>query len=57
MLTLLVLFGTFLIIAFLAAVLMGMAAVMPAVLVIIALPVGIDILILKKIFGKKKKEK
>lgn len=55
MLTLLVIFGTLLILAFAAAVLMGIAAVAPAVLIIIALPL-IDIFILKWIFGKKKKK-
>lgn len=55
MITLVILFSFLLIFAFVVAVLMGILAVSPIVLLIIALPV-LDILVFKLIFGKKKKK-
>lgn len=56
MITLVILFSFLLIFAFVVAVLMGILAVSPIVLLIIALPV-LDILVFKLIFGKKRKNK
>lgn len=56
MLTVLVLFCVLLVIAFVVAVITGLIAISPILLVVIGLPL-IDILIFKLIFGKKKKKK
>ena len=54
MLTVLLLFCMLLVLAFVVAVLTGIIAISPLILIIIALP-ALDIMVLKKIFKKKKK--
>ena len=54
MLTVLVLFCVLLVLAFLVAVVTGLIAISPILLLIICLPV-IDYFVIKIIFGKKKK--
>lgn len=55
MLTILVLLTIFLIIGITVAIIAGMLAISPLLLIVFSLPV-IDILVLKVIFGKKKKD-
>lgn len=55
MLPVLVLFCVLLVLAFIEAVVIGLIAVSPILLLIICLPL-IDYFVLKKIFGKKKKK-
>lgn len=54
MITLMVLFCVFLVIAFIVSVITGLIVISPALLLIILLPV-LDYLVIKKIFGRKKK--
>lgn len=56
MLTLLLVFVVLMVAVFLIAVITGLIAVSPAILVIVAF-VALDVLVFKLIFGKKKKEK
>ena len=55
MLTVLVIFSVLLVLAFVVAVIMGVIAVSPILLLIICLPL-IDYFVIKAIFGKKKKK-
>lgn len=54
MITLMVIFCLFLMIAFIVAVLAGIVAIFPGLLLLVCLPI-IDYFIFKLIFGKKKK--
>ena len=55
MLTILVLFCILLVLAFIVAVITGFIAVSPILLLIVLLSV-VDVLVIKSIFGKKKKK-
>lgn len=54
MLTVLVLFCVLLVVSFVVAVITGLIAISPVLLLIICLPI-IDYFVFKRIFGKKKK--
>lgn len=54
MITIMIIFAVLLILAFLTAVFMGVVAVLPAVLLIIALPL-LDYFVYRMIFKRKKK--
>ncbi len=56
MITVLILFGVLLVLAFIVAVVWGLIAISPILLLIIVLPV-IDFVLIKWIFGKKKTKK